>query len=183
MIASFARLQEFVSRRAGLSLDDDKQFLAEARLAPVARRFGEANVDRLIARLTAGDDEIARAVIDSMTTHETLFFRDRAPFDFLSGVVLPRLIDKRADERSIRVWCAGCATGQEPYSIAIIIDEHARALMGWRVEILATDVSRSAIEIARKGDYNQFEVQRGLPAPLLVRYFGRSGDQIGRAHV
>jgi chemotaxis protein methyltransferase CheR len=143
----------------------------------VARRFGEKSVDGLIARLSSADDEIAHAIIDAMTTNETLFFRDRAPFELFTAFVLPRLLEARAESRSIRIWCAGCATGQEPYSIAMLLDEQARHLVGWRVEILGTDVSRAALELARAGDYNQFEVQRGLPVSMLLRYFNREGDR------
>ncbi len=104
------------------------------------------------------------------------FFRDRAPFDLFGTVILPYLIQARATERNIRIWCNACSTGQEPYSLAMAIDEAAPRLTGWRIDLQATDVSRSAVRAAREGLYNQFEVQRGLPANVLLRYFNREAS-------
>jgi chemotaxis protein methyltransferase CheR len=175
MIEAFPRLREFLGRRIGMALDESKHYLVEGRLGPVARRFGAADVDALLGRL--GDEAIEQAIIDAMTTPETLFFRDRAPFELFASFVLPRLIERRSSQRQIRIWCAGCATGQEPYSIAMLIDEQARQLAGWRIDIVGTDVSRAALDVARTGAYNQFEVQRGLPVAMLLRYFTRDGDR------
>lgn len=178
MIAAFPELRSFVMRKAGIVLDDAKQFVAEARLAPLARKLGATSVDALVRRIGAeGDTEVGQAIIEALTTHETLFFRDRRPFDLFSDVVLPGLIEKRAEQRCLRIWCAGCATGQEPYSIAMLLDEKARLLAGWRIEILATDISRAALATAKAAAYNQFEVQRGLPVSMLLRYFNRAGDR------
>jgi chemotaxis protein methyltransferase CheR len=112
-----------------------------------------------------------------MTTNETFFFRDRVPFDKFRNVMLPQLLAARSAERRLRIWCAACSTGQEPYSLAMLLDEEARRLTGWTIEILATDLSRRAIESAKQGLYSQFEVQRGLPITLLLRYFQRAGDR------
>lgn len=177
MIAAFAELRAFVQANSGITLDEDKQFAVEARLAPLARKLGEASVDALVKRLVEQrEPAIGQAIVEALTTHETLFFRDRRPFEVFSRVVLPRLMETRGEQRSIRIWCAGCATGQEPYSLAMLLDEQARQLAGWRIEILATDISRAALETARAGAYNQFEVQRGLPVSMLLRNFNREGD-------
>ena len=178
MSGAFQWLRTFLKSAAGIVLDDGKQYFVEARLAPVARRFEAASVEALVLRLDANRDPIlAKAVIDALTTNETYFFRDRHPFNLFSAEILPAVMKARANERLIRVWCAGCATGQEPYSLAMILDEAARTLAGWRVELFATDISGAAIEAARNGGYNQFEVQRGLPVNMLLRYFQRDNER------
>ena len=113
---------------------------------------------------------------EALTINETSFFRDKTLFQTFADQLLPRLVAARADTRRLRIWCAGCSTGQEPYSIAMLIDERMRQLPGWHVEIVATDLSRPVIEAARQGRYSQFEVQRGLPVTLLLRHFHRSGE-------
>ena len=115
-------------------------------------------------------------MVETLTINETSFFRDRALFSALSERLLPRLLEERAATRTLRIWCAGCSTGQEPYSVAMVVDEVMRRRTGWRVEIVATDLSRAVVEQARRGVYSQFEVQRGLPVALLLRHFLRSGD-------
>jgi chemotaxis protein methyltransferase CheR len=175
--STFQTLRQFLYERSGLSLDGDKLYLLESRLLPIAREAGLIDLASLTKRLQAGDRELAQSVIDAMTTNETFFFRDRIPFDKFRKVMLPRLLDARAADRRLRVWCAACSTGQEPYSLAMLLDEEARRLTGWSIEILATDLSHRAIEIARQGLYSQFEVQRGLPITLLLRYFQRAGDR------
>ena len=177
MSLHFKALQRFLVQSAGLAFDEGQVYLAESRLLPLAERHGLGNVNALVNRLQdGGDPELARAAIEAMTTHETFFFRDRAPFDAIRNVILPRLMALRADRRKLRIWCAACSTGQEPYSLAMILDEEARRVAGWNIEILATDLSRPAIEAARNGYYSQFEVQRGLPVANLLRYFQREGE-------
>jgi chemotaxis protein methyltransferase CheR len=144
---------------------------------PVAREAGLPDLAGLLKRLQAGDRDLGQSVVDAMTTNETFFFRDRAPFEKFRNVILPKLLAARAAERRLRIWCAACSTGQEPYSLAMLLDDEARRLTGWNVDILATDLSRRAIEIARQGLYSQFEVQRGLPITMLLRYFQRAGDR------
>ncbi len=178
MSASFGMLKAFLKSRVGIVLDADKHYLAQARLAPLTRRFGERTVEGLLQRLGEGaDPALAQAVIEAMTTNETYFFRDRRPFDLFGETILPQLMHSRAPTRLIRVWCAGCATGQEPYSLAMMLDELAKQLAGWRVEILATDISAAALDTARGASYNQFEAQRGLPVNMLLRYFNREDDR------
>jgi len=175
--STFEALRQFLYERSGLSLEGDKLYLVESRLLPIAREFGLADLPSLLKRLQAGDRDLAQAVVEAMTTNETFFFRDRVPFDKFRSVILPELLAARAAERRLRIWCAACSTGQEPYSLAMLLDEEARRFTGWSVEILATDLSRRAIETARQGLYSQFEVQRGLPITMLLRYFQRAGDK------
>ena len=177
MSPQFKALQRFLSRHAGLAFDDGKAYLAESRLQPLAESLGFDDLDALVARLQGGGDpELVRATIEAMTTRETFFFRDRVPFELIRKVILPKLMQARAEKRKLRIWCAACSTGQEPYSLAMILDEEARKVAGWNIEIIATDLSQAAIDIARNGLYSQFEVQRGLPVANLLRYFKRDGD-------
>jgi chemotaxis protein methyltransferase CheR len=174
--STFESLRKFLYERSGLSLEGDKLYLVESRLLPIAREAGLPDLASLVSRL-ACDRDLAQSVIDAMTTNETFFFRDRVPFDKFRNVMLPQLLAARSAERRLRIWCAACSTGQEPYSLAMLLDEEARRLTGWTIEILATDLSRRAIESAKQGLYSQFEVQRGLPITLLLRYFQRAGDR------
>jgi chemotaxis protein methyltransferase CheR len=173
----FARFRRELAALTGIALGADKQYLAESRLAPVMRAHDIADMPELLRRLERRDGEaLIRETIDAMTTNETSFFRDRAPFDAFRERILPELLAARARERRLRIWCAACSTGQEAYSLAMTLDQAAGALRGWSVDILATDLSRSAIEAARKGSYSQFEVQRGLPTGQLLRYFHRDDE-------
>jgi chemotaxis protein methyltransferase CheR len=174
--STFEALRKFLYESSGLSLEGDKLYLVESRLLPIAREAGLPDLASLVSRL-ASDRELAQSVIDAMTTNETFFFRDRVPFEKFRNVMLPQLLAARAAERRLRIWCAACSTGQEPYSLAMLLDEEARRLTGWTIDILATDLSRRAIESAKQGLYSQFEVQRGLPITLLLRYFQRAGDR------
>ncbi len=177
MTAAFDRLRQILVRESGISLDNDKGYLADSRLAPLMREHRISTLDHLVARLeTAEGRGLLDAVVDAMTTNETFFFRDKIVFDAFRNVILPRLLAERQRTRRIRIWCAAASTGQEPYSLAMILDEEARQLAGWHVELVATDLSRRALRIAAYGLYNQFEVQRGLPITMLLRYFHREGN-------
>jgi chemotaxis protein methyltransferase CheR len=178
MTNDFDALRLFLSRSSGLSLDADKAYLAESRLAPLIQRAGLADLGELMRHVHAGTSpELNRDVIDAMTTNETFFFRDRTPFENFRRNILPHLLETRRYVRRIRIWCCACSSGQEPYSLAMILDEEAQKLAGWQVEILASDLSRSSLACAREGLYSQFEVQRGLPIALLLRYFRQEGDR------
>ena len=173
--AAFEALRAFLARASGLALALDKAYLVEARLGPVLRRRGLASWADLAARLPR-DPDLGREVVEAMATHETQFFRDRLPFDTFRAAALPRLLAQRAGSRRLRLWCAAVATGQEAYSLAMILDEKAAALAGWTVELLATDLSRAAIARAEEGLYSRFEVQRGLPIRHLLRHFEPEGE-------
>jgi chemotaxis protein methyltransferase CheR len=168
----FAFLREVLRRRSGLALGPEKRYLVESRLAPIARAAALAGLPELIAKLRVGTDEaLAQSVVDAMATHETLFFRDKIPFDQLRDPVLPRLAASLPPGRPLRIWSAAASTGQEAYSLAILLREQPRLFAGRPVEILATDISAGAIERARAGIYSQFEVQRGLPIRTLLDNF------------
>jgi chemotaxis protein methyltransferase CheR len=170
-------LQKLLKTRSGLVLSADKHYLVESRLLPIARSNGLSNLSGLVARLRMADAEtLIVAVVDAMTTNETLFFRDKTPFEQFRDTILPALMSARASSRRIRIWCAAASTGQEPYTLAICLKEMGRDLKGWRVEILATDLSTEVLDKAKSGIYSQFEVQRGLPALLLIKYFSQVGE-------
>jgi chemotaxis protein methyltransferase CheR len=170
-------LGKFLHEASGLMMDDNKTYLIESRLAPLLRRTGLANISELLKTIkSGGDPNLKQNVIDSMMTNETFFFRDRVPFDNFRDVILPQMIDLRRDRKHIRIWCAAASTGQEPYSLAMILDEEMKKLAGWNIEIVATDLSSSALARAREGRYTQFEVQRGLPISYLLRYFSNEGE-------
>ena len=170
-------IAELVSRRSGLVLTPDKTYLVESRLAPLARKKGMRDIPELVRTLRKGGDRtLEHLVTDAMTTNETFFFRDGKPFDMLRDKVLPEVMERRAAKKSLRIWCAAASTGQEPYSIAILLKELGAKLDGWRIEIVATDISSEAIARAKAGHYSQFEVQRGLPIQTMVKYFKKTDE-------
>lgn len=171
--ADYAFLSELLKKHSGLSLGVGKEYLLESRLPPVAVTFGHADISGLIQSLRTGAPaNVVKLVCDAMTTNETLFFRDNKPFTALEKDILPAVAQRaREQNRAVRVWCAASSTGQEPYSIAMTVAGMEAKLIGTRVEILATDFSTAALTRARAGLYNQFEVQRGLPVQLLMKFF------------
>jgi len=172
---AFERIRKLVYQRTAIVLAEGKEYLVESRLAPVARAHGCADVTELCRLLDRKRESLANEVVEAMTTNETSFFRDHHPFEALKHTVLPDLIKKRASTRKLRIWCAACSTGQEPYSLAMLIDEHFPQLATWKVSILGTDVSKAVLARARTGRYRQIEVNRGLGANTLLRYFLRDG--------
>jgi chemotaxis protein methyltransferase CheR len=168
-------LRKLLKERSGLDLSSDKQYLVESRLVPLARKFGWSGITELVQKMTNGSEELISEVVEAMTTNETFFFRDKIPFDHLSQTVLPALVQACASRRSLRIWCAASSTGQEPYSIAMCVKGFA-PLAGWRVEIVATDLSQAVLEKSKAGIFSQFEVQRGLPIQMLVKHFTQVGE-------
>jgi chemotaxis protein methyltransferase CheR len=170
-------LRRLLRERSGLVLAADKQYLVESRLLPVARRAGLAGLGDLVQRLRGAQAEpLAVEVVEAMTTNESFFFRDRIPFEHFRDIMVPALLQARAGTRRIRIWCAAASTGQEPYSLAIALREMGERLAGWRIDIVATDLSNEVLERAKAGIYSQFEVQRGLPIQMLIKYFAQIGD-------
>jgi len=169
-------LCKILKERSGLMLAADKQYLIESRLLPLARRAGLAGIGDLVQKMKGGADALIVDVVEAMTTNETFFFRDKIPFDNFKDTVIPELIKARAGRRTLRIWCAAASTGQEPYSLAVLLRDMDAALSGWRVEIVATDLSQEVLEKSKSGIYSQFEVQRGLPIQLLVKYFDQVGE-------
>jgi chemotaxis protein methyltransferase CheR len=168
-------LQKVLKDRSGLMLSADKKYLLESRLLPLARKIGVAGISELVAKMKGGGEALIHDVVEAMTTNETFFFRDKTPFDNFKEAIVPELIRARAGRRALRIWCAAASTGQEPYSLAMILKEMGAALNGWRIEIVATDLSPEVLEKSRSGLYTQFEVQRGLPIQMLVRHFTQVG--------
>ena len=169
-------LRKLLKERSGLDLSADKQYLLESRLIPLARKAGVPGLPELVQKLKGGAEPLIAEVVEAMTTNETFFFRDKVPFDHFKGTIMPALLQARAGRRSLRIWCAASSTGQEPYSIAMCLKELGAALTGWRVEIIATDLSQGVLEKSRAGLFSQFEVQRGLPIQLLVKHFTQTGE-------
>jgi chemotaxis protein methyltransferase CheR len=169
-------LRKLLKERSGLDLSADKQYLVESRLIPLARKAGLPGLPELVQKLKGSAEALTAEVVEAMTTNETFFFRDKVPFDHLKATILPELLQARAARRSLRIWCAASSTGQEPYSIAMCLKELGAALTGWRVEIIATDLSQGVLEKSRAGLFSQFEVQRGLPIQLLVKHFAQIGE-------
>jgi chemotaxis protein methyltransferase CheR len=169
-------LRKLLRDQSGLDLSDDKQYLIESRLLPLSRKSGLAGISELVHKMKGGSASITTQVVEAMTTNETFFFRDKVPFDHFRVSIMPEILQARASRKSVRIWCAAGSTGQEPYSLAMCLKEMGSAIAGWRVEILATDLSQEVIEKSRAGLYSQFEVQRGLPIQMLVKYFGQVGE-------
>ncbi|WP_350335131.1 CheR family methyltransferase [Coralliovum pocilloporae] len=170
-------LQEFLKQRSGLVLADDKQYLIESRLMPIARKANLDSVDTLAAKIkTDPRGSLAGQVIEAMTTNESFFFRDKTPFDNFTDVMLPELMEKRRMQKKLRIWCAAASTGQEPYSLGICLKELGAKASGWSFEMIGTDLSTQVLEKAKSGVYTQFEVQRGLPIQLLLKYFTQEGE-------
>jgi chemotaxis protein methyltransferase CheR len=170
----FETVRKLVQERSAIVLDSDKMYLAAMRLLPVAQGEGFESVSALVACL-GNRSALAEKVVEAMTTNETYFFRDVQPFEALRREVIPELVRRRGAERRLNIWSAACASGQEPYSIALMLREHRCLPAGWGAHLLASDLSNAMLERARAGRYNQTEVNRGLPAAMLVKYFQRQG--------
>jgi len=172
----FDYVRGVVRDKAAIVLDDNKEYLVEMRLSSLADQQGLPGVTELIRDVRDhGNRPLAELMVEAMTTNETSFFRDRHPFDALRDKVLPELLGARSNQRSLKIWCAAASTGQEPYSLAMLLSQ---ALVGkghWDAKILGTDISPEVLEKAKSGSYSQHEVSRGLPASNLVRHFRRDG--------
>ena len=174
--ANFALVAQLMREQCGLVLEPGKEYLVKSRLAPVAQRHKFAGVDQLIERLRGGSvNGLVTDVVEAMVTTETYFFRDIHPFEALKKSVLPELVERRHRVRQLNIWCAASSSGQEPYSIAILLHEYFPKLSGWRINIWATDISENMLERSRAGLYSQLEVNRGLPTPLLLKWFRQEG--------
>ena len=169
-----------VSRRSGNVIAPEQSYLLEARLGSLAQSEGLPSVKELVAELRAAQHSpLHDRVAEAMTINETSFFRDMHPFDAMRDFIFPELIEKRSQSRQLTIWSAACSSGQEPYTMAMLLREHFPQFNDWRVRILATDYSKDILAQAKAGRYNQFEVNRGLPARLLVEYFEPDGRNWG----
>ncbi len=171
----FSYLANVLRRRAGIIFGDKKAHMIETRLVPVVRRFGFRDIGSLLKELHYGHEALVQAVIEAMTTNDSAFFRDRKTFDEFRDIVLPALKQARSDSKQLKIWCAACAAGQVPYSIAMILDDAKLADEGWSITLIATDINSQMIARAQDGIYSQFEVQRGLPILRLVSNFTQDG--------
>jgi chemotaxis protein methyltransferase CheR len=177
-------ISTFLQRVSGLSLGSGKEYLVKSRLVPLAVTMGFDDFNHLLVELRRGRDcRLSTAVTEAMTTNETSFFRDKTPFEDLKNTLIPALVTARSSVKKLRVWCAAAATGQEPYSLLMMLNESFPELKQWTVEIVATDIAQTMIDRSREGIYSQFEVQRGLPIQYLVKYFSQvpQGWQIKEA--
>ncbi len=173
----FEFISSLIKSRSGLVLTPDKSYLLESRLMPVARKHGLKGLEDLIGQLrTRKDEAMIVEVTEAMTTNESFFFRDVKPFDLLRDEVLPPILQERATKKHLRIWCAAASSGQEPYSIAIILKELGAQLAGWKIDIIGTDISHDILKKAKSGMYSQFEVQRGMPIQLLLKYFDKRDE-------
>lgn len=173
----FDFLSGMLKEKSGLMLTPDKVYLLESRLTPLARKRGLDTLEALIQKLRSrSDPSLVTDVTEAMTTNESFFFRDNTPFDLFKNHVMPAMQDARRTQKKLRIWCAAASTGQEPYSLAILLRENWMKWRDWKVEIVGTDICTQVLEKARKGEYSQFEVQRGLPIQLLIKYFNQEGD-------
>lgn len=168
----FQYIANLLKNESGLSISEDKIYLIESRLQPIARQNGIDTVEDLIVQIQRTSDRtLMHEVVQSMTTNETMFFRDNKPFERLRELVMPQLTKHHPERRHIRIWCSACSTGQEPYSVAITLQEESAKYMGYSFEIFATDLCEKALDKAKSASYTQFEVQRGMPIQLLIKYF------------
>jgi chemotaxis protein methyltransferase CheR len=172
---SYRFLQDYVYRESGIVLEDDKHYLLQARLMPILKKDQLRTIDEVCDRLRVGNTDLRQRVVEAMTTNETLFFRDPAAFDALKTSVIPALVKAREASRRLSFWSAAASSGQEAYSLAILLLELGLPAQGWNIQILGTDLSNQVLDRARQGRYMQIEVNRGLPAQYLVRYFSKQG--------
>lgn len=177
-IADFDLYKDLLYEKSGLVITMDKSYLLDSRLTPVAKKWNFASIEIMTLQLRAlPDPALIKDIVEAMTTNETTFFRDTKPFQQFVDTVLPSLLQSRAKKKTIRIWCAASSTGQEPYSLAMTIKEKESLVKGWKIEIVATDICEEVLDLARKGIYTQFEVQRGLPIAHLMKYFTQAGEK------
>ncbi len=174
----FNFLRSFLKEQSGLVLGEDKRYLLDSRLNPVAREFGFENLAEMVVALKRpGSQKLATRITEAMTINESFFFRDMTPFDNFRKVMLPHMLKERANTRRLRIWSAAASTGQEGYSLAIELLEQKSKIPGWKIEIFGTDLSSEALAKASAGKYSQFEVQRGMPTTMLMKYFKQDGAE------
>lgn len=176
-ISNFELYKSLLYERSGLVITPDKSYLLDSRLTPVARKWNFTSLEMMTLHLRAlPEEKLIKDIVEAMTTNETSFFRDSRPFQMFQDAILPAMMERRASRKTIRIWCAASSSGQEPYSLAMILKEKEAQFKGWRFEIIATDISDEFLDQARKATYSQFEVQRGLPIQYLMKYFTQVGE-------
>lgn len=177
MSDDFKIYEKLLMDRSGLVVTPDKEYLLDSRLTPIAKQWGFENLDAMTQALKGSPDaKMITDIVEAMTTNETSFFRDSRPFDTFKEYALPYMQENRMTKR-LRIWCAAASSGQEPYSLAMILKDKSAELPGWNFDIKATDISNEILDQAREGFYSQFEVQRGLPIQMLMQHFTQDGDK------
>ncbi len=177
-IQDFDLFKDLLYKQSGLVITPDKSYLLDSRLTPIAKKWNFASLDVMALQLRSlPDQQLVKDIVEAMTTNETSFFRDMKPFQLFEDTMLPYMIKNRAAKKTLRIWCAAASSGQEPYSLAMILKEKANLMPGWRFEITATDISDDILNLARSGVYSQFEVQRGLPINYLMKYFTQVNEK------
>lgn len=172
----FDFIRKLLKEHCAVVLEPGKEYLVDSRLTPIVQQLNLESISDLVQQLRAEPSNgLLMQIIEALVTSETLFFRDHGPFESLRKHVLPDLMQRRRQERVLTMWCAACSTGQEPYSLAILLREHFPELTGWKITLLATDLSREVLARAAAGRYTQAEINRGMPASLLVKYFEQQG--------
>ncbi|MBI4030357.1 MAG: protein-glutamate O-methyltransferase CheR [Proteobacteria bacterium] len=176
-IGDFDLYKNMLKTKSGLTLTPDKAYLLDSRLTPIAKKWGFPSLDAMSVSLRGKpDSNMVRDIVEAMTTNETSFFRDGKPFDLFKSVVLPHMLKERSKTKSLKIWCAACSSGQEPYSLSMVLKENAPMMQGWNIQITATDISNAILENAKRAEYSQFEVQRGLPIQMLMRFFDQVNE-------
>ena len=175
--SDFDFVQKLVQQKAAIVLDGGKQYFVESRLTPLAQETGHGSIEKLIQDLKRqpGTSKLVERVVEAITIHETSFFRDIHPFKCMKELVFPGLLERRAKQNSLNIWCAACSSGQEPYTVTLLLKENFPQLQSWNVRFIATDISNQILDRARQGKFSQLEVNRGLPAPLLLKHFEKQG--------
>ena len=177
-LTEFDIYKDLLKEKSGLVITPDKTYLLDSRLMPVAQKWGYDNLSMMTAALQGvPDTALVNDIVEAMTTNETSFFRDAHPFNCFKDHVLPYMIKNRIYDRRFKVWSAAASSGQEPYSLAMLIKDLGDQIKGWNIDILATDISQQILDQAKNGVYSQFEVQRGLPVQLMLKYFKQDGDK------
>ena len=177
-LPDFQFVSQLVRQRSAIVLEVEKSYLLEARLTPLARAEGFTSLEAMIGQMRAQPfNGLHRKAVEAMTTNETSFFRDLHPFDALKTLVIPEVLARRGADHQLTIWCAACSSGQEPYTVAMTLMDAFPQLAGWKVKILGTDLSSAMVARSKLGRYGQIEVNRGLPASLLIKYFEKKGTE------
>ena len=177
-VADFELYKDLLFEKSGLVISSDKSYLLDSRLTPVAKKWNFPSIELMTLQLRAlPDNDLIGDIVEAMTTTETSFFRDTTPFINFEQTILPLLMKQRSGKKTLRIWCTAAASGQEPYSLAMILKDNEALLKGWKIEIVATDISENILEQARRGIYTQFEIQRGVPVAYLVKFFEQINEK------
>lgn len=174
-LVDFDVYKEILEEKSGLYLTQDKAYLLESRLNPIAMEHGFPTLEAMTTNLRGvPEPDLIDEIVEAMMSTETSFFRDNAPFNFFEDTVIPYMLKSRASDKKMNIWCNAASSGQEPYSLAMILYQNREQFQRWKLNILGTDLSQSALEMAKNGIYTQFEAQRGLPVEMLLKYFKQS---------